>query len=946
MAGENGGSGEAGVDGYNAGYAEDLLERQLRDSGVEPPSLLDWNRLAAAGWGESWPEAPDDPAGGTLAAAPEKTPDISAGTSETVREGADHVPDQADLRRAAIAGAMVEALREYGHLAATVDPLGSKPPGHPMLTADFHGITRNELARVPAAAIEMSRFGDTALQALTRLETIYTGDIGYELDQMEIPAQRYWLVDYIEAGEHLKPLSREQSRRTLEWLTRVEELERSLHRAYIGKTRFSLEGLCALVPMIRAIIADSAAKGGRQAILGMAHRGRLNVLAHVIGLPYSGIFAEFEEQISRGLQTALPEHGSGDVKYHVGGKSLVEEDGVSMTVSLAPNPSHLEHVNPVVTGMARAVRDRLTGGDGTTPDTAVLPLLIHGDASFAGQGVVAETLNLCRLSSYETGGTIHIIANNQLGFTTLPGDGRSTRYASDLALGFRMPVIHVNADNPDACLAVAKLAVDYRFSFGEDIVIDLVGYRKYGHNEGDEPGYTQPRMYQRIAKHPSVRKLYARQLSEQGIVPDQEAAAMAEAAAAELAEARQSVIDAEPHSEDPPGPNLEWLTAPAEAPIDTSIGAEKLRSLNTALHETPEGFRLFGKLARQLKRREESMESGIDWAHAEALALAGLLDQGVSVRLTGEDTERGTFSHRHAVLHEAESGERHVPLADIAGKGARFEISNSPLSEVAALGFEYGYSTVAQDTLVAWEAQYGDFVNVGQAMIDQFVVSGREKWGQESRLTLLLPHGHEGAGPEHSSGRVERFLQLAAEQNIRVANCTTPAQYFHLLRWQALRPTRRPLVIMTPKSLLRNPLARSGLSELSEGSFQPVISGVGAAGRRTRRVILCTGKIYYDLIGAPEVPGDIAIIRIEMLYPFPEQALKAALEPFSESVEVCWVQEEPRNMGAWTFARPLIREASGRDPLYIGRYGRASPAEGYSGRHVRRQKAIIAAALG
>ena len=918
------------ADGYNAGYAEGLVERALRDRGVIPPPLAGWDPSA-----EAVVEAPPRivvPPPPPAPPAPEPTP----AEAEVVATE--------DLRLAAIAGALVEAYRAYGHLGARIDPLGSEPPRHPMLEPEYHGIRRDELARVPASAVWLKHLGDNAAEVVDRLEEIYCGPIGYELDQVENPTQRDWLVDYIESHRHRLLMSRERAKACLEWLTRVEGLETFLHRTYLGKKRFSVEGLDMLVPMMRGIIGSAGRRGARQVFVGMAHRGRLNVLAHVMGLSYESIVAEFEEQAARGIMTALPEHGSGDVKYHVGGRSQVAEDEVELDVRLAPNPSHLEHVNPVVLGMARAAR--FTGE--ASDSSAILPIIIHGDASFAGQGVVAETLNLCRLHAYETGGTVHIITNNQLGFTTLPGDSRSTRYASDLALGFRLPVVHVNADDPEACMAAVRLAIDYRFEFGEDLVIDLVGYRRYGHNEGDEPSYTQPMMYERIASHPRVRAQFAEAVIERGLISRDEADDLVADVEAELDEAR-GAIAAHKAADERTGaaPDPKRLLDPAEPARPTGIPEARLRDLNEAIHRWPQDFKPFHKLGRQLERRRTALDEGIDWGHAEGLALAGLLTEGVPVRLTGEDTERGTFSHRHLVLHDAEDGRPYAPMAHLEEGQAAFRIANSPLSEIATLGFEYGFSTIAANALVMWEAQFGDFGNVGQAIIDQFIVSGRTKWGLESRLVLLLPHGYEGQGPEHSSARLERFLQLAAEGNIRIVNCTTPAQYFHALRWQALRATCRPLIVMTPKSLLRHPRARSTIGDLTGGVFRPVLPDPDfrADPSRVNRVIICSGKVYFDLLAEAPPEHGIPILRVEQPYPFPAEELTAALAPYPREAEICWVQEEPENMGAWSFMRPHLRELIGREPVYIGRPERASPAEGYFGRHVRRQRRLLRAAL-
>ena len=944
------------ADGYNVGYADQLRERRLRERGVVPP------------------EAP--PGLGPPAPTPLADPRV--------------------LRAAAIAGRLVAAYREQGHLAVPLDPLGTAPPGHPTLELDFYGITEEELARVPASALGLERLGRTALDVLESLWARYCGRVGYEIDHLEDPAQLEWLIDYIESGRHWPQLSVEGRLRLLRRLTEVEGLERFLHRSYLGAKRFSIEGLDMLVPMVDELLERTASRGTREVFLGMAHRGRLNVITHIVGRSYAAIIGEFEGHHSIGIQTTVPERGSGDVKYHYGAYGTYTTDAATLNVLLAPNPSHLEYIDPVVEGMARGSRELRFGSrlDTRTRDTfasdrlLVLPILIHGDAAFMGQGVVAETLNLSRLEGYETGGTVHVIANNQLGFTTLPRDSRSARYASDLALGFRIPVVHVSADDPEACLAAIRLASDYRSEFGEDIVVDLVGYRRYGHNEGDEPGYTQPEMYRKIAEHPSVRTLWRDRLVAEGAIAEGEADAMADHLTETLQAARRQVIsegapeatessaagDSAPASDSersgeaftrPPGhasageedPSRRWrpvslwaeLTEDDRSETGTAVRADVLRELNERVHSWPEDFELFQKLDRQFERRRKSLETGLDWAHAETLAFATLLTGGIPIRFTGEDTERGTFSQRHVVLHDATGTGTYVPLQHLSADQAPFQVWNSPLSEIAVLGFEYGYSTIAADSLVLWEAQFGDFVNVGQAIIDQFVVAARSKWGQESRLVLLLPHGYEGQGPEHSSARLERFLQLAAERNIRVANPTTPAQYFHLLRLQALRPARRPLVIMTPKSLLRHPKARSSIDELAAGRFRPVLVPENVAPESVRRVVLCSGKLCYDLIGAganEEVGDRVAVVRLELLYSFPEAELRAALGAFPGLQEIVWAQEEPSNMGAWSYLRPRLIELSGDLPVrYVGRASRASTAEGHGEEHTEEQARIVREAL-
>lgn len=952
-------SDERAADGYNAGYAEQLYERDLRDRGFVPPSIADWLE-----------DRPDGTAASSLVDAPGLDPEALAHR----------------LRSAAAAGSLVESYRTLGHLAVPIDPLGSSPPGHPSLDPGFHGVTDEDLEAIPAAAIGLDRHGRTALEAIRRLRQIYCGRIGYELDHMEDSVQWHWLVEYIESGRHMDPVDRGGKVHLLRVLTEVEGLETFLQRAYLGQKRFSIEGIDMMVPMIRRIIRRTALAGTRKFFIGMAHRGRLNVLAHIIGFPYEAIIADFEGLRSRGMQSRVSEAGSGDVKYHVGARQLVRSQVGELEISLAPNPSHLEHVNPIVQGMARAEREILaresgapmSGEDESGLDafgTAVLPILVHGDAAFMGQGIVAETLNLARLHGYENGGTIHIVANNQLGFTTDPGDTRSSRYASDIALGFRIPILHVNADDPEACLSAVQLAIDFHMEFAEDVVVDLVGYRRHGHNEGDEPAYTQPVMYHKIQEHPTVRQMWSERLVREGVVSQAETDEMAAKTAAGLNEAREDVLSSkdEPESEEPEvygttaGTTLgigmevererprgyDVLTDEPEGWRESlaSPGADRIRELNAAIYSWPDDFEPFSKLARQLERRRSSIEDAIDWAHAETLAFASLLTEGVPVRLSGEDSERGTFSQRHLVLHDERTGRNWTPLKHVSPDQAQFQVWNSPLSEAAVLGFEYGYSVTASDTLVLWEAQFGDFANVAQAIIDQFIVAGRSKWGQESRLTLLLPHGYEGQGPEHSSARLERFLELAAERNIRVAYLTTPAQYFHLLRLQALRPAKRPLVLMAPKSLLRNPAARSSLYELTSGHFRPVLPGLRDESEQAvvRRLVLCSGKVFYDLSGSEEWSQNrtVDVARIERLYPFPERHLREIISAYPGLEQLLWVQEEPANMGAWSYIRPRLEQVAGEELSvgYAGRSERASPAEGDSAAHAREQASIIAAAF-
>ena len=857
-----------------------------------------------------------------------------------------------DLKHVAAAMALVKAIRHFGHLAARLDPLGSDPPGDPALDPAPLGLTPEIMARIPAELLRIYVPGRTLADAYPRLQETYCGTISYEVEHIGSHQERLWLRQVIESGEHRKPLSPDERRKLLSRLTAVETLERFLHKAYLGQKRFSIEGLDVLVPMLDQTIELAGASGARRVVLGMAHRGRLNVLAHIVGLPYETIFAEFEG--GRHVEETLtPEGGTGDVKYHHGADGVYQTAaGKPVNITLTPNPSHLEAVNPVVEGRARANQTNRRGKDAIHDWSVALPVLIHGDASFAAQGVVAETFNLARLKGYTTGGTIHLIGNNQLGFTTEPREGRSTDYSSDLAKGFDAPIIHVNADDPEACLAAARLGMLYRDRFHADVVIDIVGYRRHGHNEGDEPAYTQPVMYERIKRAPTARQRYADRLVREGTVTEAQASGEVEQVYQRLGDIQQSLkahLREEGAGEEPQrtAGGSQAATEP-----DTAVSAPLLTTLNEQLLAVPAGFTVIPKLMKQLERRRPALTEGqIEWAHAEALAFSSLLAEGTAIRLTGQDTERGTFSQRHLVLHDATDGRRYAPIQNLPGARAPFELHNSPLSEFACLGFEYGYAAAAPETLVLWEAQYGDFTNGGEVIIDQFLIAGLAKWRQTSRLTLLLPHGYEGQGPEHSSARVERFLALGADANIRIANCSTAAQYFHLLRRQARHPELRPLVLFTPKSLLRLPQASSRLEDLTGGRFQPVLDDRAAAERRdaVRRLVLCSGKVYYDLTLAParaQAPH-VAIGRVELLYPFPREELAALVRAYPNAREIVWVQEEPRNMGPQKFMLPQLRElVPAAITLHaIARPERSSPAEGYPAAHQLEQARIIAAAF-
>ncbi|HEX2142700.1 MAG TPA: multifunctional oxoglutarate decarboxylase/oxoglutarate dehydrogenase thiamine pyrophosphate-binding subunit/dihydrolipoyllysine-residue succinyltransferase subunit [Candidatus Limnocylindria bacterium] len=777
---------------------------------------------------------------GTDVAAPAAEPAPPPASS------AQFAPDRAGLKAIAAAVALVRAYRSFGHLAAQLDPLGSQPPGDPALDPAGLGLTPEVMAAIPADLLRIACPGETLAEALPNLVATYCGSIAYEVEHLASHEERMWLREAIESGMHRRPLSADERRALLMRLTEVEGLERFLHRAYLGQKRFSIEGLDAMVPMIDTVLTDAAAAGTRDVVIGMAHRGRLNVLAHVVGVPYEAILAEFEAGRG-GTDARTPKGGSDDVKYHLGAEGAYRtRDGHEVRITVSPNPSHLEAVDPVVEGRARAQQSDRTGREVEVDPDRTLPLLIHGDAAFAAQGVVAETLNLARLPGYSTGGTVHIIANNQVGFTTGPREGRSTAYSSDLAKGYDVPIIHVNADDAEACVAAARLAMAYRERFHGDVVIDLVGYRRYGHNEGDEPAYTQPAMYRAIAEHPSVRDLYHRQLVTDGVLTSEQGDEQAREMARDLA-TRQAAVRKQ-HAEPQLDRGSEALSDGGASEPETAVPADRLARLNAGIYRWPDGFAVHPKLRKQLEGRQAALEGDdarVDWSQAEALAFASLLADGTPVRLTGQDTVRGTFSQRHATLFDAGNGEAYTPLAHLEEARASFELHNSPLSEYACLGFEYGYAVTAPEALVLWEAQYGDFVNGAEIIIDQFLIAGLAKWRQTSRLTLLLPHGYEGSGPEHSSARLERFLALGAEGNIRVVYPTTPAQYFHLLRRQGLHGDLRPLVVMTPKSLLRLPEASSPTAELSRGRFSPVLDDPSTASEEAaaavRHVILCGG---------------------------------------------------------------------------------------------------------
>jgi 2-oxoglutarate decarboxylase len=888
-------------------------------------------------------------------AAPAPAPEPPAPVEEPTAAHAvvpSAAPSEQLLQAVQAATSLIKAHRTHGHLAARLDPLGSEPEGDPALDPEPLGLTEEIMRQIPSKILRTYVPGATLADALPHLRETYCGTIAYEIEHIASHRQRMWLREKIEGGAFRSPLSAEEKRKLLRRLTQVDSLERFMHKAYLGQKQFSIEGLDMTVPMLDEMIQLSAAHGAREVVLGMAHRGRLNVLAHNLGRAYETVFREFEGASSIEAVTTIPQGGTGDVKYHHGAQGTYRlDDGSSIIVRLESNPSHLEYVSPVVEGATRAVQTSRQGPHAHLDTNAAIPIILHGDAAMPGQGVVSETLNLQALDGYTVGGTLHIIQNNQVGFTTDPDDSRSTRWASDIAKGFDVPIIHVNADDVEACVSAVRLAFAFRQEFGHDVMIDLIGYRRFGHNETDEPAYTQPEMAAIIKKKEPVRELFAAYLVEQGVMTKDETDALAQEIWDVLARRHKELKDdLSGTDEEQPTGGYELDRSPSPE-VKTAVDAASLQRLNDALLAVPEGFTVHPKLIKQLERRRETLgpDGGIDWAHAESLAFSSLLAEGTPIRLTGQDSERGTFSQRHLVLHDANTGQRISPIQSLPDAKAPMELHNSPLSEIACLGFEYGYSMEAPETLVLWEAQFGDFVNSAQVIIDQFIVSALSKWGQTTRLTLLLPHGYEGSGPEHSSARLERFLILAAEGNIRVANLTTPAQYFHLLRRQARVAKQRPLVIMTPKSLLRLPQATSRIEHLSESRFFPVLSEPRIDEEKVTRLVLCSGKIYYDLKGhaTRENNEGVAISRVELLYPFPQQQILDEVARYPNLREVVWAQEEPRNMGARAHMSPRLLHIlpSTLEFGYVGRPERASPGEGYPAAHTAEQNRIIRTAL-
>lgn len=920
-------SGWRDFQGINRGYVTELYERFRRDpASVDPETRAAFERMAP----------PEDAVSGAAAPSAPINSDIVVGAVN-----------------------LAQSIRRYGHLSAQLDPLGTRPAGDPSLDPATHGVSEADLRDLPANLIKGAAAEGcvAALDVVNKLRRIYCSTSGYDLSHIFVPEERYWLRAAIEEGRFRAPKDPIDPIALLDRLTQVEAFERFLHRSFPGKTRFSIEGLDMLVPVLDEVIAEAAEAGVDHVIIGMAHRGRLNVMAHVLSKPYPQILAEFKDPLhSKSFHEDMS--WTGDVKYHMGAHRAIKDgEEVELHISMPPNPSHLEAIDPVVTGMARAAGTEAgKPGEPVFDGRRVLAILIHGDAAFPGQGIVAETLNFCLLPGFHVGGTVHIIANNQLGFTATPEDSYSTSYASGLARGFKIPIVHVNADDPEACVEASRLAFAYRSRFQRDFLIDLVGYRRHGHNEGDEPTFTQPVMYERIARHPTVREVWASTLDERGLIEAARSGRMLQERLNELQAMLQALKPEEAIVDRTP----EIAPAGTARKAVTAVPYDELRALNDALLNLPVGFTPHRKLEKARERRRHAFDEPdgrtVDWATGEELALASILAAATPIRMTGEDVERGTFSQRHAVLHDARTGRAFVPLQALPQARASFEIRNTPLSENGVLGFEYGYNVQAPERLVIWEAQYGDFVNGAQPIIDEFIVSARAKWGSEPSLVLLLPHGHEGQGPDHASARPERFLQLAADVNMRVANCTTAAQFFHLLRRQAalLVKDPLPLIVLTPKSLLRHPLVASSPRELAAGGWQPVIdderfAADGDARRGVRRLVLCSGKIAVDLFTSEhrDAAASVAVARVEQLYPLPMEEIEDVVGRYPGLKEVMWVQEEPENMGALDFVRPHLQELlRGRLPLrWTARPRASSPAEGSAARHARMQQILIERAL-
>ncbi|ADH99549.1 2-oxoglutarate dehydrogenase E1 component [Salisediminibacterium selenitireducens] len=865
------------------------------------------------------------------------------------QDNGERLNDSVNLKKrehvAVQASFLAESIRRNGHLIADIMPFDTERRPEGLFNLEDFDLTKQDLQHLSAELLSphYSKGLQNGDDAINHLKDAYTGNIAFQFKHIQEIKERKWLFREVETGAYKINLSDSDKTDLLQRLNKVEGFEHFLDKTFKGQKRFSVEGLDTMVPMLDQLVKDAVNAGSKHIFIGMAHRGRLNVLAHVLGKPYELIFSEFHDAPNPEL---VPSEGStginygwtGDVKYHLGADREIKESASEATITLANNPSHLEFVNPVIEGLTRAAQDdrSKSGFPSHDPDLA-LPVLIHGDAAFPGQGVVAETINLSGLRGYSTGGTIHLIANNLLGFTTDSHDSRSTTYASDMARGFDVPVIHVNADDPESSLSAMNLAWKYRKAFGKDVVIDLIGYRRYGHNEMDEPLATQPSLYKIIQKHPTVFELYGEKLRQESKVTDEQLRKMRKEFTDKLNQQFDKIKGNKRETIDGDMSPPDVVTSSLER-YQKNISPDSLEKVNEELLAFPESFSVFPKLKRILERRRDAFRDGaIDWGHAEALAFATIIKDGIPIRLTGQDSERGTFSHRHLILHDYETGDTFSPMHYLSNANASFALHNSPLSETACLGFEYGYNVEAPETLTIWEAQYGDFANGAQVILDQFISSGRAKWSQKSGLVLLLPHGYEGQGPEHSSARLERFLTLAAENNWHVANVTKASQYYHLLRRQAHSLGTdyvRPLILMAPKSLIRNERVVSSAKEMTEDEFKPVlVSPDMKASNQVERVILTQGKIGVELetaiAGLDEQPDWLIHVRIEELYPFPSASLRDVLQACGNVKEVIWLQEEPQNMGAWTYVMPYLQGLFGAEKIsFTGRRRRSSPAEG------------------
>ncbi|MGZ5970950.1 MAG: 2-oxoglutarate dehydrogenase E1 component, partial [Polyangiales bacterium] len=857
--------------------------------------------------------------------------------------------DEGELRKAikqAGVTQLIAAYRARGHLLAKIDPLGLLAVEAPAAQSDFaletFGLSEADLDSEFSVADMPGERSATLREIVSRCQETYCRSIGVEFRDIEEPAHRHWLQEQMEGSLNHMEINSDLARRILGKLTEAEAFETFVHKNFIGAKRFSVQGGESMIPMLDLLIDKAGEHGAEEMVLGMAHRGRLNVLVNIMDKSVREIFAAF-------VDSEPEKHlGSGDVKYHLGASTdRVTSSGNTVHLTLAFNPSHLEFVNPVVTGRVRAKQDRKQDRD----RRKVIPLLIHGDAAFMGQGVVAETLNLMSLDGYQTGGTIHIIINNQVGFTTVPRDSRSTRYATDLARMLRVPVFHVNGEDLEAVAHVARLATEYRQQFGRDVVIDLLCYRKFGHNEGDEPRFTQPTMYAAIDKKPSIREIFAKEMVDAGRMQQTDVDALMESTYKGFTEAldfvKRSEVSWVPHAMGGVWIPYRGGRDQATPDVPTRVGEQTLVDIARKLATLPSGFNANPKVAKVWQDRLHKLENGepFDWGTGEAMAFATLLEQGTNVRLSGQDARRGTFTHRHAVLFDGKTGERYSPYSNIGTQQGKFEVWDSPLSEAGVLGFDYGYSLDYPDALVLWEGQFGDFANGAQVIIDQFITSGEDKWRRLSGIVLLLPHGYEGQGPEHSSARLERFLQLAAEDNMQVCNLTTPAQIFHALRRQVLRPWRKPLVIMTPKGLLRAPSAVSTIKDLSDGSFQRVIPDALVPPEKAKKLLICSGKVYYDLADARKTKNsdDVSIVRLEQLYPLDDTLLQA-VEKYSRDIPVVWVQEEPWNDGAWWHVNARLGDWFRRrfkSFACVARDESASPATGSGASHKLEQARLI-----